>query len=294
LADFGLSKKIGVEDEPDSGNISETMSQTEISTEELQSRRSRLSLLPGHHNTLRVDQSNVGKLFRRTMKLTNTNIKSIFNDQHQDGGPTSIPNTRADREKENWLKRPSVLEKSGGKVRSINTKGLTRDANDRGGFRDLSAHDKKDYRRIVAYSVVGSPAYMSPEVTSGLQEQGNTTGYGTEVDWWSLGCVFWEMLLGVPPIQGDTPTEIFESINSWSSILPGLLEQYQSYMTLECFDLLSGFLCDAKLRRGTDLNYFKQHQYFKNNSILDWDNLTEMTPPFDPLTQPHNLEGEDG
>jgi serine/threonine protein kinase len=44
---------------------------------------------------------------------------------------------------------------------------------------------------------------MSPEVLT--QE-----GYGEEVDWWSLGVIFFEMILGIPPFGGDTPEEVFE------------------------------------------------------------------------------------
>jgi len=273
LADFGLSKQMfGTVDE-DPPIL--TQIQSQISIEELQSRRHRLSLLPGQDFTLRVDQTNVGRKFRKTVRLQGTNIlESMWNKQ--------------DDQTAAWLRRPSVMEKSGGKVRSINPIRLAQVV----GEEPISAtaQAKKDYRRNVAYSVVGSPAYMSPEVTSGLQEAGNQTGYGTEVDWWSLGCVFWEMILGTPPIQGDTPSEIFDGISNWNNILPALLDQYRCYMSPECFDLLSGFLCDAKVRRGTDLNYFKQHAFFKKNSILekDWDNLTNITPPFDP--QPLNLE----
>eukprot|EP01126_Amoeba_proteus_P012912 TRINITY_DN1537_c0_g1_i10.p1 TRINITY_DN1537_c0_g1~~TRINITY_DN1537_c0_g1_i10.p1 ORF type:complete len:392 (+),score=107.65 TRINITY_DN1537_c0_g1_i10:534-1709(+) len=65
----------------------------------------------------------------------------------------------------------------------------------------------------LAYSVVGSPDYMSPEVTSGLNDK--SQGYSEEVDWWSLGCVFFEMLLGAPPFTGDSPKEIFDKIQNW-------------------------------------------------------------------------------
>ena len=51
-----------------------------------------------------------------------------------------------------------------------------------------------------AKSVVGSPDYMSPEVTAGRRVSVQE-GYGEEVDWWSLGCVFFEMILGAPPFQ---------------------------------------------------------------------------------------------
>jgi serine/threonine protein kinase len=56
LADFGLSKQmIGVEDDSPVNNL---LSQSEISLEELQSRRHRLSLLPGmiHYNRLCCDE----------------------------------------------------------------------------------------------------------------------------------------------------------------------------------------------------------------------------------------------
>ena len=45
---------------------------------------------------------------------------------------------------------------------------------------------KKD--RITAYSTVGTPDYIAPEVFG-------TSGYSFEVDWWSLGVIIFEMLV---------------------------------------------------------------------------------------------------
>jgi len=60
--------------------------------------------------------------------------------------------------------------------------------------------DKNSLRKNLGYSIVGSPEYMSPEVTSGRHQGGAC--YGEEVDWWSLGCVFFEMIFGSPPFFG--------------------------------------------------------------------------------------------
>lgn len=38
------------------------------------------------------------------------------------------------------------------------------------------------------------------------------SGYDKAVDWWSLGILIYEMLVGMPPFQGDTLIEIYDEI----------------------------------------------------------------------------------
>lgn len=132
-------------------------------------------------------------------------------------------------------------------------------------------------KRMLAYSVVGSPDYMSPEVTSGLSEK--SKGYGEEVDWWSLGCVFVEMLLGDPPFQGETPAEVFQNILNWETILPQLLSQYALYTTANCFELISGLLCKASVRLGKDIEKIQHLNFFEG---LDWNDLGSVPAHFIP------------
>ena len=47
------------------------------------------------------------------------------------------------------------------------------------------------------YDIVGTPEYVAPEV---LVEDSETTGFNAFLlDWWSLGCLTFEMLVGLPP-----------------------------------------------------------------------------------------------
>lgn len=54
-------------------------------------------------------------------------------------------------------------------------------------------------------SFVGSPEYMAPEVVE-------RNGHDQRVDWWSLGCLMFEMATGVPPFEGTNNTELKKSI----------------------------------------------------------------------------------
>lgn len=78
---------------------------------------------------------------------------------------------------------------------------------------------------LKAYSTVGTPDYTAPEVFLQL-------GYGRECDYWSLGCIMYEMIIGFPPFVfclfvlhfldnqiADTPTETCLKIINCSETL---------------------------------------------------------------------------
>lgn len=132
---------------------------------------------------------------------------------------------------------------------------------------------KAQTRRMMAYSVVGSPDYMSPEV---LAEH----GYGQEVDWWSVGCLCFELVLGIPPFTGQSIQEVFDNIANWETRLPQILEQYSSYLSPPCYNLLCGLLCDPSKRLGKNgISEIQNHPFFEG---LDWTRLEEEEPPFVP------------
>ena len=136
-----------------------------------------------------------------------------------------------------------------------------------------SIKSAKSFQNIIAYSGVGSPDYMAPELI--LNE--NNKGYGGEIDWWSVGAIFYEMLVGIPPFLSDTPQATCEKIVHYQKYLK-IPDQIK--ISNEAEKLIFGFLTEPKKRLGINgIDEIKKKPFFKN---FDWDKIRDMSPPFIP------------
>lgn len=125
-------------------------------------------------------------------------------------------------------------------------------------------------RRKLAYSTVGTPDYIAPEVL--LKK-----GYGMECDWWSLGAIMYEMLVGYPPFYSDDPVTTCRKIVHWRNHLKFPEE---ARLTPEAKDLICRLLCDVEHRLGTlGSEQIKAHPWFKD---IAWDKLYEMEAAYKP------------
>lgn len=128
----------------------------------------------------------------------------------------------------------------------------------------------KRNRRALAYSTVGTLDYMAPEVL--LKK-----GYGMECDWWSLGAIMYEMLIGYPPFCSDDPRMTCRKIINWKTCLKFPEEPKISN---EAKDLICRLLCDVETRLGTQgAEEIKVHPWFRS---VNWDMLYEMEAAYRP------------
>ncbi|XP_068445592.1 microtubule-associated serine/threonine-protein kinase 3 isoform X3 [Clinocottus analis] len=137
-------------------------------------------------------------------------------------------------------------------------------------------HMEKDTREFIDKQVCGTPEYIAPEVI--LRQ-----GYGKPVDWWAMGVILYEFLVGCVPFFGDTPEELFGQVVSDDIIWP----EGDDAVPLEAQDLITRLLRQSPLDRlGTGgASEVKQHLFFLG---LDWNGLLRQKAEFIP-----QLEAED-
>lgn len=63
------------------------------------------------------------------------------------------------------------------------------------------------HNRCMAHSLVGTPNYIAPEVLM-------RTGYTQLCDWWSVGVILYEMIVGQPPFFANTPEETQNKVST--------------------------------------------------------------------------------
>ncbi|XP_064336083.1 microtubule-associated serine/threonine-protein kinase 3 isoform X4 [Camelus dromedarius] len=137
-------------------------------------------------------------------------------------------------------------------------------------------HIEKDTREFVDKQVCGTPEYIAPEVIF-------RQGYGKPVDWWAMGVVLYEFLVGCVPFFGDTPEELFGQVVSDEIMWP----EGDEALPADAQDLITRLLRQSPLDRlGTGGTHeVKQHPFFRT---LDWAGLLRHKAEFVP-----QLEAED-
>lgn len=123
----------------------------------------------------------------------------------------------------------------------------------------------KETRRRLMYSTVGTPDYIAPEVFA-------QKGYGLECDWWSLGVIMYECLVGYPPFYAEHPMETCRKIVRYPETLKIPPEAGLSWAAKDCIFRL---ICGA--RRRLDFEGIKVHSFF---NTCNWTDLRNHPPPF--------------
>ena len=131
-------------------------------------------------------------------------------------------------------------------------------------------NEKKNKNRLLAYSTVGTPDYIAPEVFS--QE-----GYNEGVDWWSIGVMFFEMVVGYPPFFSENPSDTCKKIIKWKQYFQIPNDISLSY---EAKNLIKKLVTSPENRLGVNgVEEIKKHPFFRG---VDWDNIRNTKAPFIP------------
>ncbi|CAF1046714.1 unnamed protein product [Adineta steineri] len=120
----------------------------------------------------------------------------------------------------------------------------------------------------------GTPEFLAPEVLT-------ESSYTRAVDWWGLGVLIYEMLVGESPFPGDDEEEVFDSIVNDEV-------KYPKFLSVESITIMKRLLrknVSHRLGAGEhDAADVKRQSFFKN---LIWDDLLskKIKPPFVPTVR---------
>ncbi|KAJ3444284.1 ribosomal protein S6 KINASE [Anaeramoeba flamelloides] len=126
----------------------------------------------------------------------------------------------------------------------------------------------------------GTPEYLAPEIIL-------DKAYDETVDWWSLGILIFEMLVGIPPFYSEDTDEVFELILRAKLKIPFYVED-------EPRDLIKKLL-DRNTKTRLNIDDIKRHAFFAD---LDWKKVynkgykPDFIPNIEDITDVGNFDEE--
>ena len=120
------------------------------------------------------------------------------------------------------------------------------------------------------FSCVGTAYYVAPEVLK-------KTGYSQAIDWWSVGVIFFESLVGYAPFCSEETKDVCYKVINWKKFLK---IPDDIIISREAEDLISKLINNSDERLGRNgVEEIKAHPFFKD---VDWDNIRNTKAPFIP------------